>query len=124
HCEHLLFAARKRSCLLRFALLQARKHLEGVLNVLGNLRSVPSKISSHLQILAHRKISEDAATFGRHRDSARDEPVRRHALNLFALEENASFGWLKQPRDRAQSRSLACAVRADKSYDLALLDAH
>ena len=78
--QHLLLAARQRAGALLHALLAAAET-----SVKPRSRSlldrclVLREIGAHLEVLEHRQVGEDAAPFGRHRDAARDELVRRAA---------------------------------------------
>ncbi len=80
------------------------------------------QVSAHLQILAHGEIREDAASFGRHRDAARDEFVRRLAADVFVFESDFAGAWFEQAGDRAQRGGFAGAIRADQRDYFTLLD--
>src|SRR5215213_10445744 len=120
--EHLLLTTGERAGFLRLALFETRKHLESALHVGSDAALVLVQVRTHLKVLAHGKIREDAATFWRHRDAARDEFVRRLAADVFFFKSDLACAWLKQAGDGAQRSGLAGAIRADERDHFAFFD--
>src|SRR6266702_5626739 len=73
-------------------------------------------------------VLEDAEAVKRPRDlegaadTADDDPVRREACDLRAVEPDRAGRWHQRARQHVEDRALARAVRADQAEDLALRD--
>src|SRR5215213_3338413 len=122
HCQHLLLAARERAGFLCFALFQTRKHPECLLHAGSDGALVFVQVRTHLKVLAHGKVREDAATFWRHRDAACNELVCWFAADVFFFESDLARAWLEQAGDGAERGGFAGAVRADERDHFALFD--
>ena len=71
------------------------------------------------QVLEHRQVGKHAAPFGRHRDTARDQLVRRMSGHVGSIERNRAALRREQPGNRAKGRRLPCPVCAEQRHDLA-----
>ena len=121
HREHLLLAAGERAGDLTAALLQAREALVNVRDARLD-GGIGLRVRAHLQILLHGHLLEDVASLGDLRQTVLDDLVRRNALEVMALKEDAAHLGVQQAGDCVQNGGFARAVRADERDDLALVD--
>ena len=121
HREHLLLAAGECAGDLTAALLQTREALVNVRDTRLD-GGIGLRVRAHLQILLHGHLLEDVASLGDLRQTVLNDLVRRDALEVMALKEDAAHLGVQQAGDRVQNGGFARAVRADERDDLALVD--
>src|SRR5581483_9709895 len=83
---HLLLTARHRPGALAAPLVQAREELEDTVHVLADPGTVVPLERSHLEVLGHAHAREQPAAFGRLRDAALDDLVRRRRRDVAPFE--------------------------------------
>ena len=87
----------------------------------GDRGAVAAHVGAHGEVLLHGEIGKDTAALGAVRDPRAEHLGRVAALDLGAVEDDASGARPQQPRDRAQCGRLAGAVGAEQADELALL---
>ena len=80
----------------------------------------PGHRAGEAQGLLDAEVREDAATLGDVDDALAGDLLRRPALERAAVELDVAREQRQHPRQRAQRRRLAGAVRAEQGDDLAL----
>src|SRR5438309_2888360 len=83
---------------------------------------VHSAVLPQTHVVERRHVLEQPDVLEGPRDPERRHLVRLRAGDLAALEDDLPGGWRKDAGDAVEERRLPCAVRADQSEDLALLD--
>ena len=81
------------------------------------------KIGAHLQILAHRQISEYPATFRRHGNSASNKLVCGSAAYFFTLESDSSLPRLEQTGVARWVRERVAGLPPDQTFSATEVDA-
>src|SRR5205085_820379 len=110
--EHLLLAAGERAGVLAAALAQAREHRENLFDEAAHFRAVLAVLeTAKLQIFAHREKRKNMPPLRHQRDAAQRALVRGKARDVLAAIPDRAAARREQPRDGAQPRRLAGAVR-------------
>ncbi len=97
----------------------------------GDLAAVPQRDGAHLEILVDGQGREDPPALHDLCDAGADDPGRRGAGDVLAVEDDATLRHLaavhaEQPGDRPQQGGLSRSVRTEHRHDLAVghLEAH
>ena len=101
------------------------KHREqrqcGLGGLLQVLRLVEVRPAGHLEALRHAQVGEDAPTAWHLHDAEGRDPVGIETGDVLAVEDHLPGGRAGEPRDRAQQRGLAGAVRPEHRDELPVL---
>src|SRR5262249_57232849 len=116
----LLLAPGHHPGLLALALLEPGEERVDPLEVAAGV--IAAAVGAEVEVLADRHPLEHVPSLGRERDAPVDDLLRGLTGDLGAVEVDLAGARRRQPRDRAQRRRLAGAVRADQRHHLALVD--
>src|SRR5207249_8096129 len=109
--EHLLLAAAQRSRLLVASLFEPGEILERAPEVVLDGRSVAARVGAHAHVLPDREVLEDPSALGHVRDAVARDTLGRPGGDPAAGERDLAV-LAHEPRDCAERRRLAGAVRA------------
>ena len=116
--QHLLLAAGECACQLPPPLRKARKALVNRRERIGHAGLVC--VGAHFQILGHAHLRENMPAFRHVRQLQGDNFAGRGVKQVVTVKNDASGGRLLKPRDGAERRRLARAVRTDQRDNLAV----
>ena len=117
--QHLLLATGKRVGPLVAPLVEDREQAHHLVQGCADLVPAPG-VGAHLQVLHDGQRSEQRPLLGHVHQPTADDPVRAHAVDALAVEDDPPAGDRQHAGDGAQRGRLPGAVRADQRHDLAV----